>query len=460
MLAIQAVRCIWCKTMRGNNNNAKTCLNGLMDKMVLAAIAFLLLAHIEAYMSLRIPQRLNFFATTLSGLEDVLAKEVKTLHAVSNVQIGKAGVMFDGTEATGFDGLLKLRSSLKLMERIGMTRPTEVLRNADDLYDFAASFAWESMITPSMTIKCDCVLGQDIPSSLSHTLFSSLTIKNAIVDRFRDLTGTRPSVDTANPELLVLAYLHRQQGMLYRVWSGEDSMHKRGYRTEAIHKAAMRETTAAALLLASGYEGMLCDPMCGSGTFAIEAALLAAQTAPGLIRYADPKNNADRRPWPSPTAWLDVEQGIWEERYAVAVEADQRHLATEPVVLANDLHPASIKLAKQCAVYAGVEKMISFSQVDISQLSKKVDLSSVDAVLTNPPWDLRLEEQDAWDKLDAFMHELADLPDGRHRDAWIVSGNPNLQRAISFPCQDKRQTKVGGVELTLCHYLLENRRRW
>jgi 23S rRNA G2445 N2-methylase RlmL len=163
------------------------------------------------------------------------------------------------------------------------------VRSKDDLYAFVGAVDWTQKLPVGGTLKCDTTLGLDIPADLTHSHFCSLTVKNAVVDQFRDKFGSRPDVDLSEPDLPLTLYLHRGTATLYRVWSGEASLHKRGYRT-VIHKAALRETTAAALVLMSGWDcsrETLCDPMCGSGTIAIEAALIAAGVAPGLIRYGN-----------------------------------------------------------------------------------------------------------------------------------------------------------------------------
>jgi putative N6-adenine-specific DNA methylase len=184
----------------------------------------------------------QFFATTVQGLEPVLAYEIKQLQDARNIEIGKCGVSFHGSYITVLEGLMKLRTSLKLMEVISEENN---IRNRDDVYDMCYKYDWATMLTPSSTLKCEAILG-NVPNDLSHSHFTALCIKNAIVDQFRDRYGERPSVDIEDPDLNLSMYIHKQKATLYRVWSGTDSMHKRGYR-DIIHRAALRETTAAAL---------------------------------------------------------------------------------------------------------------------------------------------------------------------------------------------------------------------
>lgn len=167
------------------------------------------------------------------------------------------------------------------------------------------------------------------------------------MDQFRSRFNKRPSIDTEDPDLPLLLYLHRGRALLYRAWSGEGSMHKRGYR-ETVHRAALRETTAAALVLLTDWtaaSSVLCDPMCGSGTIPIEAALIAATCSPGLLRYS-------ARP-PAAIRWGDLEDAsrTWGKILGAAERADQRREMGrgQPLICANDIHPGAVGLAKQAA---------------------------------------------------------------------------------------------------------------
>ena len=140
--------------------------------------------------------RRSYFATTVPGLEEVLYEEICQLNDASNIVKGSSGISYEGTINTGLESLLWLRSSLKVMEKLVEGKD---LKTKDDLYNLCASVDWLSMITVSNTIKCDAILGRDNPSTLTHSHFNSLTIKNAIIDSFRNAHGSRPSVDINDP---------------------------------------------------------------------------------------------------------------------------------------------------------------------------------------------------------------------------------------------------------------------
>ena len=208
--------------------------------------------HLRLYLALKLSMgakpshKLEFFATTGAGLETTLSREIKTLYGVKNVREGKCSVTFEGDIRSGLEAILWLRTPLKLMEKISTAYDID---SKDALYNWIASYDWRKLLDAKQTLKCDTTMGQQVCSDLDHTHFTSLTVKNAIVDQMRASSseGLRPSVDIDDPDLPLSLYIHRAQGTLYRVWSGEKSMHKRGYRPVKIHKAALRETTAAAL---------------------------------------------------------------------------------------------------------------------------------------------------------------------------------------------------------------------
>jgi len=378
-----------------------------------------------------------FFATTVKGGESILAAEIKTAlsHVVvpGSIKAGSCGVHFSGSEEAGMLGLLYLRSALRLLECVIETDKEdnrEVLTTPEDLYAFVSKVDWTEMIEPTHTIKVDTVLGTDNSRELTHSHFSSLTIKNAIIDQFRKKVGARPTIDLEDPDLPLLLYLHRGKAILYRVWSGEMSMHKRGYRTGAIHKAALRETTAAALILASGWQSsggkdMFVDPMCGSGSFCIEAALIACNTAPGLIRYGCADLAAGEPILGPPSlCWAGVSKELWQE---VVERAEKKDLRKEmsasriKIAVGNDIHAGAIELAKHAATAAGVYDLIEFSTNDAEHLRPQA-ASNTATIITNPPWDQRLSEdtEASWRKLGSFARTQPNAP------LWILAGTPKL----------------------------------
>jgi 23S rRNA G2445 N2-methylase RlmL len=214
--------------------------------------------EIKAVRKHQSPHR-NFFATTVSGLEGILSRELKECGA-KNVEKGKSGVFFEGDSSVALRAVMYSRTALRVMEKIVEARD---IINRNRLYDLISSIEWKDIMHPYNTLKCDTTLGESVAPDISHSHFCSLNVKNAIVDQFREQYGVRPTVDLENPDLPLLLYLHRDKATLYKIWSGEASMHKRGYRPSSIHKAMLRETTAAALVLLTNWNPnnqVLCDP--------------------------------------------------------------------------------------------------------------------------------------------------------------------------------------------------------
>jgi putative N6-adenine-specific DNA methylase len=294
---------------------------------------------------------------------------------------------------------------------------------------------------------------------LSHSHFSALTVKNAISDYFRDRYNRRPDVSLEDPDLPLLLYLHRGSAMLYRVWSGDQSMHKRGYR-QTVHRAALRETTAAVLLYLAGWgdrdkallQGTsqpqtICDPMCGSGTLPIEAALMHADCAPGVVRYGD----AELRP--VVLSWADMEDtpGLWSDVVGEAKARDRRGLGSKaqqaplPVIFANDIHPGAVALAKQSARLARVSSFIAFSNVNAADYSPGV---GVQMAVTNPPWDLRLDgAEDSWTALGVFARR-----EMQGSTVWALSGNPEITRHIRLKSSLKIPLSAASTQLRFLKY--------
>ena len=225
---------------------------------------------------------LDFFATVPRGMEPLLADELRALGAHA-VNMGRAGVAFRGELATGYRACLWSRTASRIL--LPLTRfpaPTP-----EALYDGIRAIPWEEHLAPEGTLTVDFTLAQ---SQITHSHFAALKVKDAVVDRFRDLFGVRPSVDRERPDLRLNVYLYRDSARVSLDLSGE-SLHRRGYRDEGA-AAPLKENLAAAILLFAGWPELasagapFVDPLCGSGTLPIEAALIAGDIAPGLLRHA------------------------------------------------------------------------------------------------------------------------------------------------------------------------------
>ncbi|MFH1022260.1 MAG: THUMP domain-containing protein [Planctomycetota bacterium] len=366
--------------------------------------------------------------TCIKGLEEVVAGELRadTIGA-REVHRGSSGVWFAGDAAAGYRANLWLRCGIRVLAEIARG----AARDSDGLYAWAREIPWENFLSLERTFAVDARVHD---SGITHSKFAALRVKDALCDRFRDTTGRRPDVNTEHPDLPLFLYLHRDQAALYRDLSGA-TLHKRGYRA-AMHRSNLNETVAAGMAILAGWDGTgtLCDPMCGSGTIIIEAALAALCRAPGLLRK--------RFPFES---WPDFDARAWEAEKTRA-RAAARDTLPAPI-LANDIHPGSLALARRDARAAGVDRFIQFSQGDIAGYHPS---SPPAVVLVNPPWGERLRETDTagpWRALGEFLHNRCP-----GATAWVLSGNAAVTRHLGLKTSRRFPLDFGGTECRLLRY--------
>ncbi|CAM9388054.1 unnamed protein product [Choristocarpus tenellus] len=312
------------------------------------------------------PGEIEYFASCPRGLETVLKQELLSpLIRATYARTSGGGCRFRGNQAVGYRAVLWVRTAHRVMELVGeggSSSPEDYSAPIDSpeaLYDVAAGVEWDKYMRSDQTLSVDAVVGV-VPLGLTHTHFTALTVKNAVVDQFREV-GQRPSVETEQPDLPIVVYLDRGRVLIYsRCLSGSRSMHKRGYR-DAMHVASLKENIAAGLLLASKWDPetqTLADPMCGSGTLVIEAALIAMRRAPGLVamgRFSDITGGGagggrhggrggGTSGWmPIVSSWPDFDEEAWER---AVDEAMSEARSTPPLrILANDWHEGALSLA-------------------------------------------------------------------------------------------------------------------
>ncbi len=370
----------------------------------------------------------EYFAACTLGLEDVLASEIKQLGA-STIRSVRGGVHFNGDLALGYSANLWLRTAIRIQE-------TLVRGNAgsrDELYELAADLDWARFMGLDQTLAVDASV-RDAFSTDSR--FAALIVKDAIVDQFRKRVGSRPSVDRKVPDLPIKLHLKGQEATLYRDLSGA-SMHKRGYRPIQV-KSPLNESIAAGLLLLSDWDrqGPLLDPMCGSGTIAIEAAMLAGDRAPGLNRLF------------AFELWPDFDEGIWQDLRKDAERRAQAGTAAIPPIEAADRHGGALSLARRAAETAGVGRHVHFTQSEVRRLEPA---AQPDAVYVNPPWGDRLGEEDdlvaSWRDLGSFLRTRCG-----GAKAFVLSGNPELTRHLGMRADRKWPVHNGPIDCRLLRY--------
>jgi putative N6-adenine-specific DNA methylase len=312
---------------------------------------------------------LSLFLPCAGGVEDLLADEVHRLTGLAgdDLLVGRGGVQL---RASWRDAMfLNLHSRLAQRVLVQLSHTPYALEG--DLYDATAAVVWEAWFTPRQRFKIE-ITAQHSP--LKSLNFAALKIKDALVDRFRDKTGTRPDVDTQRPEVRVHAHLSPTHLTLYIDTSGEP-LFKRGWREDK-GEAPLKETLAAAMIAASGWnaEVPLYDPCCGSGTIAIEAAQIACRIAPGLRR----RFGFERLlPFQAP-AWTRLR-----------AEAEQQQRPSPVPIHGSDVAFRMVDFARRNAERAGVADVVQLRGGDALQRLPPTEVPGL--MLVNPPYGERIE---------------------------------------------------------------------
>ena len=367
----------------------------------------------------------TFFATCAPGLEPLLHEELRGLKC-ARVERQVGGARFEGKLVDAMRANLELRTAVRVLWRQTRFQATD----ADLLYRGAQSVDWARFLRPEGTLRVDA---QSSESALEHTLFVAQRVKDAIVDQFRERLGARPAVDKAAPDLPVHVHLHRDRCTLSVDTSG-DSLHLRGWRRFQ-GRAPLAETLGAALVLASGWDrrAPLVDPFCGSGTVAIEAALLAADAAPGLFRD---RFAFERLPGHDAKAWTALRDAA-----RVRVRPAKRVL-----VHASDADAKAIEGARENAGAAGVTDWIRFERSRAEELELKPGWNAW--IATNPPYGERIGGEGDLDELYRRFGALLRERCAGYRVA-LLSGNPRLARALGLVPKQRIALENGGLACEL-----------
>jgi putative N6-adenine-specific DNA methylase len=365
----------------------------------------------------------QYFATVARGLEALAANELEALGA-STVTPDFCGVSFQGDQQL----LYRVNLWSRLAFRILVTLGECPCQDADDLYRGIQQFDWRQLIPPEKTLAVDAT-GKN--RHLNHTHFTALQVKNAIVDQQRQHWGERSNVDPQNPDVRVNVHI-RQDHCTVSLDSSGRSLHRRGYRP-AVGAAPLKESLAAALVQLSEWprDVPLLDPLCGSGTLPLEAALQAMNIAPGLFQEEFGFQT-----------WTNFDAELWQQVRQEAEASPKAELETLIWGCDRDLdilHQARVN-ARRC----GIADQIRFFQQDLETLEAPADNGFI---LCNPPYGERLGNRE---ELGAFYKLLGDVLKQQFKGwtAFILSGNKELAKYIglksaqripvyngSLPCQ-------------------------
>lgn len=358
---------------------------------------------------------LKLFATAGKGMESMLADELLALGA-SGIKSAPGGVRFEGDQETALRACLWSRIANRILLPLRQFPAT----NPEQLYAGCAQVDWPALFAAECSFAVDATLSK---SKVTHSRYAEQTVKDAIVDQFRHTLGQRPNVDRSQPDLRVNLYLHRDQAILSLDLSG-DSLHRRGYRVEAV-EAPLKENLAAAILVRAGWPaiaaqgGGLYDPMCGSGTLLIEGAMLAADIAPGLLR--------ERFGF---MAWREFNPAVWQRLTREAEYRRQQGLKTLPPIAGSDLSIKAAGIAKANVRAAGLAGHIRIQGKPLNQAAPDPG-QSPGLLVTNPPYGERLGEMRT---LEPLYAELGTILKQHFADwkATVFTGNTELAFHIAL----------------------------
>lgn len=370
----------------------------------------------------------SYFAPCPRGLEGALSVELGALGA-GDIAPTDGGVSFTGPFDLAYRANLESRLASRVLWRVG----GGAYRDEGDVYARAADLDWPRWFRADRTLRVDVAATR---SPLKSLEFATLRIKDAVCDRHRAASGLRPSVSKDHPDVRVHAYLTADQATFYLDTSGMP-LFKRGYRREAA-EAPLRENLAAGLLRLAGWEpGVpLLDPLCGGGTIAVEAALIALDIAPGLKRTFGFQK----------LAWYD---GPTWQRIKQAAQRRMRPPAPAGIYASDEDAPAVAHCVANLAA-AGVAAAVTVERVNaLARLAP----APAGVIVTNPPYGLRLANAE---QLAAFYPRLGDVLKQRFSGwtAYLFSGDPQLSKLIGLKASRRTPLYNGALECRLYEYRL------
>ncbi len=360
-----------------------------------------------------------YIAKTLAGLEPVLAEELRALGA-SEIRPLKRAVSFVGDTSLLYRANYELRTALRILVPIHSFSAY----NERDLYEAVREINWAVYMGVGDTLAVDAIAQGEV---FRHSQYVGLLTKDAIVDQFRDRYNRRPNVSTTGPTLRINVHVQGNHADISLDASG-DSLHRRNYRRDTV-EAPLNEVLAAGMVMLSGWngQGSFVDPMCGSGTLPIEAAMLATNTPPQIKREAF-----------GFFKWPDFDQKLWKKLKA---EADSKIQPFEFQILAGDKDPRARNSTALNLMSAGLETAVRVEKTPFEKLEPPEPRGTL---VMNPPYDERLKIEDTV----AFYKSIGDVLKKRWPgwSAWIISSNRDALKHIGLKSAQKITLFNGALE--------------
>lgn len=371
-------------------------------------------------------------AKTMQGLEEVLAEELRGMGAV-NVEPGRRMVSFEGDLEMMYRANLSCRTALRILKPVCSFEATD----PDTLYEQAKEFDWGSILDVNKTFAIDSVVYSD---EFTHSRYVTYRVKDAIVDWFQDRLGAgkRPGVRLEDADVIINVYISGRRVTLSLDSSGE-SLHKRGYRV-AQTEAPINEVLAAGIILRSGWRGdtTFVDPMCGSGTFLVEAALIAANINPGVFRRGFAFEH-----------WPDFDADLFERLYND--DSEEREVTCR--IIGADISKRAIEAARSNLKSAGVARYVTLECKPLSQWDEAPAAPEGGGVLvTNPPYGERISAPDMDGLYRLIGSQLKHIFTGWH--AWLIGYRDEYFDCIGLSPSSKLTLYNGALECQLREYVI------
>ncbi len=395
---------------------------------------------------------LPLFATVPRGLESLLAGELRGLGAAHVKQV-RAGVSFSGSLETAYRTCLWSRVAGRVLLPLASGQAAD----GDELYATASGVDWSEHLGAGDTLAVDFT---GVNDRIRDTRFGAVRIKDAIVDQFRAASGTRPSVDARAPDVRVNAHLASTRVSISIDLSGQ-SLHRRGYRADKVQvEAPLKENLAAGMLLYAAWPrlaaagGSLLDPLCGSGTLPIEAALMAADVAPGLLRAEAGGGAKDAKAGAAFgfLRWRGHEKVLWDALIAEARErrsAGMKRLAAarpHAVIRGSDRDAKAVKVARDFAARAGLHGLVAFEQADVDQAAPP---AAHGLLATNAPYGERLATD-----AEAVYRQLGERLRSAFPDwsAVVLAGDRRQLGALEVTAKRETDLRNGPLTCVLAYF--------
>lgn len=371
-------------------------------------------------------QEFKLIAKTFMGLEPVLAQELIQLGA-NNVETGRRMVSFTGDKEMMYRANFQLHTAIRILKPIH----TFKARSAEEVYDEIQKIEWSNYLDNKKTFSVNSVVYSE---EFRNSRFVTYKVKDAIVDWFREKTGTRPNISVSNPDIRLNIHIAEDDATLSLDSSGE-SLHRRGYRQESV-EAPLNEVLAAGMILMTGWKGDtdFIDPMCGSGTIAIEAALIARNISPGVFR----KEFAFEK-------WADFDQELFDTIY----NDDSKEKEFTHHIYGYDIDMKAVNTARINVKAAGLSKEVTIEQADFKDFQTPTEKS---IMVTNPPYGERISTPNLLATYKMIGERLKHTFAGN--DAWILSYREECFEQIGLKPSIKIPVFNGSLECEFRKYAL------